>query len=143
MSEKIIFLIGSLFMIFSAYCTAAENLQLQLPPAIYAVPGVEMNVYFDNIVMTVNPGNYVFDVNCSKGRNGHKRWRFTPASKDVGTYVWELKVISDKGVVASGKTKLIVVPENAGKDKNLSLLSVTFFRIIICRSNKSMCPATR
>lgn len=124
MSEKIIFLIGSLFMIFSAYCTAAENLQLQLPPAIYAVPGVEMNVYFDNIVMTVNPGNYVFDVNCSKGRNGHKRWRFTPASKDVGTYVWELKVISDKGVVASGKTKLIVVPENAGKDKNLSLLII-------------------
>lgn len=114
-----------LFLVLTAipFCRAA-GLQLQLPPEIYAVPGVEMNVYFDNIVMTPNPGNYVFDVNCPKGRNGQKRWRFIPKSSDVGTYTWELNVISEQGVVASGKTKLIVVPGDAGKGKKLSILII-------------------
>ncbi|MBR1951442.1 MAG: hypothetical protein IKA32_02640 [Lentisphaeria bacterium] len=103
---------------------AKPQLQLQLPPAIYAVPGVEMNVYFDNIVMTPNPANYVFDVNCSKGRNEQKRWRFMPKESDVGTHTWGIDIISEEGIVASGKTKLIVSPANAGQGRNLSILII-------------------
>lgn len=105
--------------------TAPVNtVKLQLPPAIYAVPGVESCIYFDNVVLTVNPDNYVFDVNCSKGRNDQKRWRYVPAPGEKGVFDLELKVISDRGVEASGKTKVIVTPADAGKGKEIAVLVI-------------------
>lgn len=101
-----------------------NTVKLQLPPAIYAVPGVESCIYFDNVVLTVNPDNYVFDVNCPKGRNDQKRWRYIPAPGEKGVFDLELKVISDRGVEASGKTKLIVTPADAGKGKEIAVLVI-------------------
>ena len=95
-----------------------------IPEKIYAVPGVEMNVYFNNIVTVINPANYVFDVDCPKGRNDLKRWRFTPDDSDVGTYKWSIKVIGMQGVIAEAETELIVLPRNAGCGKSISMLMV-------------------
>lgn len=96
--------------------------RLVLPNEIYAVEGVEMNVYFDNVFLTVNPDNYLFDVACNKGHNFKRRWSFTPGKRDVGTHKWTLRVISDEGLVAKKDLKLHVVPADAGKGKTLSLL---------------------
>ena len=98
----------------------SEDVKLLIPEKIYAVPGVEMNVYFNNVVTVINPANYVFDVDCSKGRNDLKRWRFTPEEKDVGSWKWEIRVIGQSGVIASAKSELIVLPKDAGKGKKLS-----------------------
>ena len=100
------------------------DVRLLIPETIYAVPGVEMNVYFNNVVTVINPANYVFDVDCSKGRNDLKRWRFTPVPEDVGTYDWSIRVMDMKGVVASAKAKLVVLPPDAGKDRKLTMLMV-------------------
>ena len=99
-----------------------NTVKLQLPPAIYAVPGVESCIYFDNVVNVINPDNYVFDVTCPKGRNDQKRWRYTPKAGEKGTFDLELKVISDKGIEAVGKTKVFVTPADAGKGKNFAIL---------------------
>ena len=77
--------------------SAAEDVRLLVPEKIYAVPGVELTVYFNNIVTVVNPANYVFDVDCEKGRNDLKRWRFTPKKEDVGTWKWKIRVIGEDG----------------------------------------------
>jgi len=103
----------------------AEKLPIELPPVVYAVPGVETNIYFDNLILTTDSSPYVFDVNCPKGRNDAKRWRFIPTDKDIGSYKWELKVINNKNeIIASGTTKIIVSPKDAGKDKKVSLLII-------------------
>ena len=39
----------------AAPASNANTVGLQLPPAIYAVPGVESAIYFDNIVNVINP----------------------------------------------------------------------------------------
>ena len=104
-----------LALLAAGMLTAAENVRLLIPEKIYAVPGVEMNVYFNNVVTVVNPANYVFDVDCEKGRNDLKRWRFTPKKEDVGTWKWKIRVISENGVVAEGESQVVVVPEDAGK----------------------------
>ena len=102
----------------------ANTVKLQLPPEIYAVPGVESCIYFDNAVNVINPDNYVFDVTCPKGRNDQKRWRYTPKADEKGTYTLKLTVISDKGIEAEGTTKLIVTPAEAGKGKNIAVLVI-------------------
>ena len=104
--------------------TAAEDVKLLIPAKIYAVPGVETNVYFQNVVTVVNPANYVFDVDCDKGRNDLKRWRFTPNEKDIGRWPWKIRVVNESGTVAEAEAELVVVPADAGKGRKLSLLMV-------------------
>ena len=101
-----------------------HNVKLQLPPAIYAVPGIESNLYFENVVCVINPDNYVFDVKCVKGRNDQKRWRYTPKAGEKGTFDLELTVISDNGIEAVGKTQLIVTPAETAKGKEFAILVI-------------------
>ena len=101
-----------------------NTVHLQLPPAIYAVPGVESCIYFDNVVLTVNPDNYVFDVTCAKGRNDQKRWRYVPAKTDKGTFPLKLRVYSCRGLEAEGETRIIVTSADAGKDKAPAILVI-------------------
>ncbi len=100
------------------------EIDLFLPEVIYAVPGVEMNVYFDNLIQATNSANYVFDVNCPKGRNDQLRWRFMPTEKDIGTYDWQVRVFGQKGLLAQGSCKLVVSPLNAVENRPLSILVV-------------------
>ena len=112
-------------VVLTSPCYADGNLPLELPPALYAVPGIECNVYFDNLVLTTNSSNYVFDVECAKGRNDAKRWRFTPTDKDVGSYEWKLRVFNETNrLVASGYTTVHVSPADAGSGSKLGLMMV-------------------
>lgn len=100
-------------------------LKLQLPSAIYANVGIESNVYFDNIVLTINSSNYVFDVECEKGRNDEKRWRFIPEEKDVGEYAWAVKILDSRNqVIGSAETRLIILPSKLKEAKAISLLAI-------------------
>lgn len=102
----------------------SNAVSLQLPQAIYAVPNVEINVYFDNIILAINPDNYVFDVDCRKGTNQQKRWTYVPTPEDKGTYDWSITVIGQQGIVAEAKTKLVVTAEDSGVGKSTTVLIV-------------------
>lgn len=102
----------------------SDPLKLQLPECIYAVPGVETNVYYDNIVLAINPSNYAFKVICPKGRCDQKRWRYTPKENEIGTYNWKITVENEQGIISEGSMKLHVAPANAGEGKNISVLVV-------------------
>lgn len=104
---------------------ATNKLRLKLPPSVYAVPGQEMNIYFDNIILAANYNIYAFDVNCVKGRQDKNRWRFTAKPEEVGRYPWKIKVFdSSNEVVAEGQTEIIVSPADAGSGKTISLLLI-------------------
>jgi lysophospholipase L1-like esterase len=98
--------------------------RLVIPDTIYAVEGVETNVYFDNVFLSVSPGSYVFDVDCRKGNNFKKKWSFTPGKRDIGKYKWILRVIGKNGLVAKKEIKLVVAPADAGKGRKITLLMV-------------------
>jgi len=98
---------------------------LLLPPRIYAVPGIEMNVYFDNTCLVVNPLNYIFDVGCAKGRQQTERWTFLASAADVGNYPFTVEVRDEtNGVVARADSVLEVVPANAGAGVSVSVLTI-------------------
>ena len=101
---------------------AAEHLRLTLPEKIYAMPGVECNLYFDSVANVINPANYFFEVRAPKGRNDIKRWRFIPAEKDCGEFELQLNVYDDAGLAGSGKTKIVVMPKAGKKERTLLLI---------------------
>ena len=105
----------------SIVLTAAPALQnrLQLPEKIYAVPGIECNIYFENIFLTLNHANFAFEVKCKKGRCDEKRWRFIPKKNEAGTYDLQLNVYDDNGLVAAASSKLMVAPADSGKGKTI------------------------
>ena len=101
-----------------------ENVKLVLPEKIYAVPGVETNVYFNNVVRVINPANYIFEARSKKGRWDEKRWSFTPDDKDTGSFKLTINVIGNQGLLASKDVTVVVSPRNAGRKKSLSVLLV-------------------
>ncbi|MCP4171625.1 MAG: SGNH/GDSL hydrolase family protein [Fuerstiella sp.] len=112
--------------IVSAADVTAENaLELTLPPAIYAVPGIEMNVYFDNIVLTQEPANYHFEVQSSIGHTEERRWTVIPQPADTGPVPFSIRVSNDDGqVLAAAASVLHVIPKEAGQNRKIRLLIV-------------------
>ncbi len=99
--------------------------RLVLPPTIYAVVGKEMNVYFDNVTLILNPANYAFDVTCPKGRQQSERWTYVAEDEDIGEHPFELVVRNEQNeLVARGRSKLKVVAETKGGDEGASPRSV-------------------
>ena len=108
--------------------TAAFDWQknLFLPEKIYAVPGVECNIYFKNIFLAVNHANFVFDAECASGAQERSRWTFTPAEEDAGkTIPFKLTVFDQYGKrVAEAASTICVAKSDAGKDKTVSILMI-------------------
>ncbi|MFO1022474.1 MAG: GDSL-type esterase/lipase family protein [Planctomycetales bacterium] len=101
------------------------TIRLQLPPVIYGVVGLETNLYFDNVVLVVNPENYVFDVQCPKGRQQRERWTFAPKAEDVGEHALQLEVRNEKHeLIARGKTVVKIASADSGAGKEISLLAI-------------------
>ena len=98
--------------------------KLLLPERLYALPGFEINIYFQNVVTVINPANFAFDVTCEKGRCDALRWRWTPGEEDVGEHPLKLSVWSDEGLLAEAETRIVVSPRNAGAGKTLTILQI-------------------
>jgi len=101
------------------------KVRLLLPATIYAVAGVETNVYFDNVVLVVNSANVAFDVTCAKGTQQNERWTYTPKADEVGDYPFTLDVRDDtNAVLATAASTIRVAPARAGSGQTLSLLCI-------------------
>lgn len=108
-----------------AATAAATALQLTLPPAFHAVPGVPLSVYFDNIVLTETPDQYRFEVACPIGAAEARCWTVTPTDADVGRYVFTVIVRNAPGAeLGRARTLLHVAPRDAGAGRSLRLLIV-------------------
>ena len=122
---------SSLFVVFATLCCAGEiedkpgAVRLTLPPKLYAVVGVETNVYFDNVVLVINPKNYEFCVKCGFGTQQSERWTFVPKKRDVGEYPFILEVRNQQNrVIAKAASTLAVVGADAGAERKVSMLMI-------------------
>ena len=98
------------------------GLKMTLPEVIYAVPGIESNIYFENVVDTANINAYACEVKCPRGTHGNKRWFWTPDKKDAGkTFDFELRLFNDHGKVLTGKCKIVVAKEAADLKRKFTL----------------------
>jgi hypothetical protein len=102
-----------------------ESLRLTLPPVIYAVPGVPISIYYDNVVLTRTPEAFTFSVDCDIGISEPRRWTLTAGASDVGERPLSISVTDAAGAPRGlARTTLRVVDQNAGASASLSLFIV-------------------
>ena len=115
-------LLLSLLAIISAF---AGDLRLTLPPTLYAVSGLPMSIYFDNIVLTEHPEQYRFEFQADLGKTETTRWTLTASDKDVGDHPLAITVKDAQGkVLEQGKLTVRVTPHHAGVGRDLNVLIV-------------------
>jgi lysophospholipase L1-like esterase len=104
---------------------ATAPLRLTLPPAIYAVPGVEMSVYFSNAILAEATEHFSFAVTCDVGETDPSRWKLNATAQQVGQYPLTLKVNDKSGqLLTQATTQVRVVPADAGRGQDIALLIV-------------------
>lgn len=102
---------------------AAEAIRLTLPPAVYAVVGQPMSIYFDNIVLTEQLEQYQFEVKCEVGKTEANRWTVT--AEKPGCLGVQITVKDKSGrPIAKANTHLVAAAADAGNDKSISMLIV-------------------
>ena len=102
-----------------------DPLHLCLPPELVAMVGIETNLYFDNVVLALNPANYAFDVICPQGRQQAERWTWIPTAADVGEIPLQLEVRDEQHrLVSQGKTRIKIVAAKSDTKPQQSLLLI-------------------
>lgn len=121
-SPRILIQLILLLLLAVSPASAAEktqSLQLTLPPMFYAVPGVEMSIYFDNILLTETPEKYRFEVDCEIGTVEKNRWTVMPTDSNVGQYSLSVKVTDADGAnLGTANTVLQVSKPDAGANRD-------------------------
>lgn len=98
--------------------------RLLLPKVVYAAPGQETNIYFDNVILAPPGRAYLFDITCAKGKQFQNRWTFTPEDADAGDLPLELEVRDmDDKIVARGSTTIRIGKPDGGH-QTVSLLPI-------------------
>ena len=101
-----------------------SSIFLNIPGKIYAVTGIETNIYFENI--TENWENYSWNVDCTKGMQLERGYCITPTNADAGTYSLTISAAlkNDLSKKASKTVSLIIKGSsaNSGVSKKVLVL---------------------
>ena len=124
LSRRLFLITWLTFPAISLYTAAEEDVRLTLPPMGYAVVGSEMNVFFDNLVLTEKPEDLRFEVKSDLGTSDQSHWSVTPADTEVGVHDWQVTVARGGQTVAQGSMRWLVSPEKVKTDREISLLIV-------------------
>jgi lysophospholipase L1-like esterase len=109
----------------SSTLSNAADVRLALPPVIYGTPGIEANIYFENVCLILNAANYAFDVTCDKGLQLQDRWVFTPRKEEAGEFPFHLAIRnSSNEIVAQASSLIRVIPRSSAPEREVSLLLV-------------------
>ncbi|MBT4693865.1 MAG: SGNH/GDSL hydrolase family protein [Planctomycetaceae bacterium] len=104
---------------------AGEDLQVTLPPIIYAVVGIKTNIYFDNIVLVKDTTAYQFKFTCDLGMTQAQRWTLTATKQQLGDHPLSLQVNASDGTpLAKSNTIVRVIRIQSKSQKPLKLLII-------------------
>ena len=103
----------------------ANPLRMILPPDIWTVPGHEISIYFDNVLLHPHIQELCIDVECNRGRQDADRWRYVPKPEDVGQFGLTIRVTdAQMKPLGEATTMIHVTPADAAADKEVSILVV-------------------
>ncbi len=115
-----------LFALGLAACSASfARPSFYAPDRIYAVPGVECNVYYARLLDSYTPNRYLLEAVCGKGASYSACWSYVAKDDEAGTeFPLVLNAWDDEyGLVASMTTRVCVAkaPSDAAKNRRITL----------------------
>ncbi len=115
-----------MFVSFRAATAADTKPHITLPPVLYTLPGVPMNIDFRNAILAEPEDGYTFKVDCKVGKTeGNQRWTVNATKDEVGEHALKMQLSDAKGVlVDEASTVIRVVSRDAGKGRKMALLIV-------------------
>ncbi len=100
-----------------------KDLEFTLPPALYAVPGVDTVVFLDDIILTQTPDKYKLSVKPKIGTITKDRLTISPKRVYNNSKTLEI-TISGPQTRLKKKIELNTAPRDAGKGQELRLLII-------------------
>lgn len=107
----------------------AKSLKLVFPSKIYACVGVELSIYYDQIINVKDNGlasnaEYLVEIVCSKGLKKDRYWRITPAAGDVGTHQLVVYIYDSQNNLVSSKICSLIIIAASGAATQKCLIQV-------------------
>ncbi len=97
--------------------------QLMLPKLIYGQTGVELRVYFRNLVLVYDDSKLQFSVQCGIGKSNDSYWAAVP--EKAGSYPFVLTVKDSAGrILGTAETVIKVASQKNGNDRNLVVMII-------------------
>lgn len=90
----------------------SQQIDINIPSKLYALVGVEMNVYFENIVEEWE--KYKWDCSCDVGKQMERGFVVTPIASNAGNHTLTITATAEDGTVTTATTTLVIVPTDAG-----------------------------
>ena len=96
------------------YCSTPR---IVIPSTIYAVKGVEFNLFTDSVILGIDngdssPTDYKVTISCGTlGSQSGRKYSYTPVAGDIGTHNLTVSV-KKYGIIISSKTVNLVVIDN-------------------------------
>lgn len=98
------------------------DVKILCPDTLYAVVGVETNLYWDACIKCMNVSNYVVEVT-GNGENLGNRWHYIPVN--AGTFTITIKVRDGAYRLLAVKTlNVVAVAQNASSAKTLKAIHI-------------------
>jgi len=114
-----------LFPLLWALSASVGEVQLTLPPVVYAVPGVPVSIYHDNVVLTESPEKLRFEFSCAVGSNEARRWTVLATDQEVGDHPLSVTVKDGAGtVLEQGQTTVRISARDSGHGETVRILIV-------------------
>ena len=111
--------------VVSGWAAQASQPLLCTPPVIYAVPGVECNVYYYPVTDAVRPDNYAFDAVCKVGQSLGSRWTWTPGEADAGRREsLVIRIWDDERGMFEATTSTVVVAKHGDRSRAVALANI-------------------
>ena len=85
--------------------------EIAIGDRLYAVVGDTLKVYFYGVVTNPRSGNYILALECGKGSNYERYWRYVPTSADVGECEMNLSIYDYNGQLLDSKQVTLVTRE--------------------------------
>lgn len=85
--------------------------EIAIGDRLYAVVGDTLKVYFYGVVTNPRSGNYILALECEKGSNYERYWRYVPTSEDVGECDMSLSIYDYNGQLLDSKQVTLVTRE--------------------------------
>lgn len=97
-----------------------SDIVLNVPAKVYAVVGIEMNIYFENV--TEDWTKYHWDVTCTKGRQMKRGYTITPVVGDIGEYTLTIRASIDENAYEEVSTTLVVAAASSASGVSIIVL---------------------